>query len=469
MGVSHVSMSYVGLSKRLKLARPWSIADHFPEDTHVLLDAGAYSFNRAPREGEEPLTEEAAMELATNYMSFVTANIDRVDAVTEFDCLSLGKDWLKSMRRDFYDDLPEDKFIPIWHGGRVELEELAARYDRIGILRADISDNSVPLLNATMTQYDVKLHALGMTKPDMIEAVKWDSVGSLSWIDPSMNGSTIIWAQNKLHWYPKKFKDQARKRHRSYIEQQGFDVEKIIADDRKEVLRLSVWSWQQYMDSIGGDRVTPHTSWAPGQNGERGSSAVDPQGGEGRTPRLLPAVPERRSQKLLPVIGVTSAPDEEGRENGAEGLVGASPKSMMRCDTCVIRDVCPEFRPNAECAYELPVDLTSKRQLTHAFDTILSLQFQRIARMTMIEQLQGGYADANLSAEMDRFTRMTKVKLDAEKQGISINIEGTGDAGTGAISRLFGRDVGDAATALPAPVHTAEILSVEATVVDAGD
>lgn len=470
-GVKHVSMSYAGLSKRLKLARPWAIADHFPDDTHVLLDSGAFTFNRQPEEGEDPLSEEDAMELAANYMRFVEANIDRVDAVTEFDCQALGRDWLLSMRHDFYDQLPDGKFIPVWHHetGDAGLDELASQYDRVGILRAGVTDQVVPKLSAAISRYDVKLHALGMTKPDLIEAVKWDSVGSLSWIDPSRNGSTIIWVQNELKWYPKKFKDQCRKRHRSYIEAQGFDVDKILDDDRKEVLRLSVWSWQQYMNSLGGPpRVTPHVSWSPGQNGERGGERVDPLPPQGGTPRGIVAVPERRSKRLLPVVGITSTPQDEDPENGSESLVGPSSSSMMRCDTCVIRDVCPESKPGAECAYELPVDLTSKNQLRHAFDTILALQFKRIARMQMIEELQGGYADPNLSAEMDRFTRMVKVKHDAEKQGISINIEASGDRGTGRISQLFGSEVGDAVTALPASVPTSDVFT-DAEIIEDGE
>lgn len=463
-GVTDVSMNYAALSKRLKLARPWSIADHFPDDTHVLLDAGGYQFNREPQEGEEPFSEEDAMELAANYQRFVEMNIDRVDAVTEFDCLSLGRDWLEGMRRDFYDQLPDDKFIPIWHPetGDAGMEELASRYERIGVLRAGVPDNPGPKFSALQARYGVRLHALGVTKPDLIESVRWDSVGSLSWIDPSRNGSTIIWAGGKLHWYPKKYKDQARKRHRSWIEAQGFDAEKIMEDDRKEVLRLSVWSWQQYMASLGGPpRVTPHSSATLPRNGERPLLAVDPQGTPGGTARLVPAVPERRSQRLLPVVGITSTPDEEGSEDGSQGRMGASSKSMMACNTCVIRDVCPEVRQDAECAYELPVDLTSANQLKQAFDVVLSMQFQRIARMAMIEQVRGGYVDENLSAEMDRFARMVKIKNDAEKSGISISIEGKGDAGTGAISRLLGRDVGDQVTALPAPIPTAEVIDVE--------
>lgn len=470
-GVKYVSMSYVGLTKRLKLVRPWLIADHFPDDTHVLLDSGAFTFNRPPKEGEDPLSEEDAMEMATNYMRFVEANIDRVDAVTEFDCMALGRDWLEAMRHDFYDQLPDDKFIPVWHheSGAAGLDELAAEYNRLGVLKAGVTDQTIPQLTSAMSRYGVKLHALGMTKPDMIEAVKWDSVGSLSWIDPSTNGSTIIWVQNKLQWYPAKYKDQARKRHRSYIEQQGFDVGKILDDDRKEVLRLSVWSWQQYMNSLGGPpRVTPHVTSSLRQNRERGGELVDPHGDSEGTRRLLPAARERSSKRLLPVIGITSTPDDEDPENGSESLLGPSSSTMMRCDTCVIRDVCPEFQPGAECAFELPVDLTSKNQLRHAFDTILALQFKRIARMQMIEELQGGYADQNLSAEMDRFTRMVKVKHDAEKQGISINIEASGDRGTGRISQLFGREVGDAVTALPAAVPTNEVFT-DAEIVDEGD
>lgn len=469
-GVTHVSMSYAGLSKRLKLVRPWAIADHFTEETHVLLDAGGYTYNRPPVEGKEPLTEEDAMELAQKYMEFVTANIDRVDAVTEFDAAILGQDWLRSMREDFYDDLG-DKFIPVWHSdtGTSGLEALASRYERIGILKAGVTEDSATKFSALVARYGCKLHALGMTKPEMIQAVKWDSVGSLSWIDPSINGSTIIWAQNDLHWYPKKYKEQARKRHRTWIEQQGFDVDKILADDRKEVLRLSVWSWQQFMNSLGGPpRVTPHVGTPARQNAERAPGAVTPPAPERGTERLLPAVP--RARKLLPVIGVVEQEGEDG--SGPENRVYAPSKSLMRCSTCVIRDVCPEFQAESECAYELPVDITSKNQLRHAHDFMISLQFQRVARMSLIEQHQGGYADANLSSEIDRFSRLVKQRQEAERTGVSINITGTGDAGTGVISRLFGQDVGELVTAID-PGSTNEIFRdagiVDAIVVEPGE
>ena len=38
LGVEYVSMSFVGLSKRVKGTAKWSIASHF-EGQHVLLDA----------------------------------------------------------------------------------------------------------------------------------------------------------------------------------------------------------------------------------------------------------------------------------------------------------------------------------------------------------------------------------------------------------------------------------------------
>ena len=104
------------------------IAEKFRDTTEVLLDSGAYTLNKP----DSKIDEAEATELAVRYMAFASQNIDRVSGVIEFDALSLGDDFLRGMREDFYDGLG-DKFIPVWHSltGLEELHRLAGTYKRV--------------------------------------------------------------------------------------------------------------------------------------------------------------------------------------------------------------------------------------------------------------------------------------------------------------------------------------------------
>jgi hypothetical protein len=476
--INDVSLSFVKLCDRVKFARPWTIADHFSAETNVLLDAGGYSYNKADAE----VTEEDAMDMANRYMAFVAENIDDVELVTEFDANVLGDDWLEAMREDFWNDIPEDKFVPVWHAasGQAGLERLASRYARVGILQMGLDDHSIPILNGLVNQYGVKLHGLGMTSMDLVKAIKWDSVGSKSWISPSIYGDTILWTGHELKRYPKKYKEQSRKRHRSYIDQQGFDAQLIIDDDRKEVLRLSVWSWRQFMASLDHQRVmqpfgvTPRAAINYGGNEERAPDALDPLHPDTGNGRLLPAVPVKRELKPLPIVGITTTTTQnDDGEDVEEHLMKGSSQSLLRCDNCEIRDMCTEFSAGSECAFEFPAYVSTKNQMRALQDWLIELQTQRVQRMSMIEQLKGGYADANLSVEEDRLQRMINAKREAEKSGFTLHVEAHNNGEAGAISRLFGRDVGDASTALPMAISSEQVMEdsgiVDAEIVDDGE
>ena len=130
----------------------------------------------------------------------------------------------------------------------------------------------------------------------------------------------------------------------------------------------------------------------------------------------------------------------------------------MRCSNCYIRDLCPEFREGASCAYKIPVQVTSKRQMRSLQDTLIAMQTQRVMVMRMIEQVKGGYADANTSAELDRLQRMIKHKWEAEKSGFRLTIEADGTAKDGILTNLLGTDVGDQMTTLEEPVDAKEAM-----------
>lgn len=458
--VSNVSLSYMGLRRRTKFKRPFLLSEKFPDEQSIFLDSGAYTINR---ETSLSYGEDELVSIAAHYMSLVHQNIDRIGMVSEFDALPLGYDWISAMREDFWDDLPEDKFLPIWHPefGLEELDKLARRYPRIGVPQTALGGrNLVPLLNGYVQTMGTKLHGIAMTKPDEMAAVRWDSVASTSWISPSKFGDTIVWTGNQLKRYPKNMKEQARKRHRTLFTQHGFDAVKIEADDTTEVLRLSIWSWKQLAESLERHRpmnsvVATFTDMDEPQNTEIQQPVVDnlPEKVGNNLPTLQ--VREEAEMQPIPVLGFHTKTeryeDSEGNSQTREIRIPyIRSDSMRRCDTCFLASKCPAFRPGYNCAYNIPLEVRTKDQVRGLFDSLIEMQTQRIMFMRMAEDLEGGYADPNLSGEIDRLERLIARKHEMEQEGWSLKVEAKGN-GPGIMSKFFGAQAGEQARALPAP------------------
>lgn len=412
-GITDVSMSFAGLSKRVvSFDKPWLIAEKFPDDQNIFLDSGAFSYNDA--EEDKKLTRDELLELSGTYQMFVTSNIDRVTMVSEFDAVDLGEDYISGQRQEFYDGLG-DKFLPVWHegDGLEELERLCASYSRVAVTGAGIKDHrTINALNNFAGRYGVRLHGAG-TKMDQMKSISWDSVGSTSWMSPSHYGDTAVWVGNELKRYPKKYKDQARSRHRTLFEQNGFDAELIIADDRTEVLRLSLWSWQKFMEHINGKRVTPQDETPDSENAETPPGAVDHQLSVSRNGDIVVS----RETELIPNMGI--------RQDVQSGdmLYTTRSDSMRMCNTCFLKDKCAGYMPDANCLYGIPVSVRTPTQMKALQDGLVEMQFQRVKFMEMAEQASGGYVDSNLSGEIDRLQRLIKAKMEGESEKFSLKMD----------------------------------------------
>ena len=475
-GVDHVALSYMGLRRRLKKnPNPGMVTDKFPDFQKVFLDSGAYTVNKAD---DDTYTQAELKDLAAQYMAFVQDNIDRVEMVSEFDALPLGRDWINAAREDFWNDIPDDKFLPIWHGGDLgELDELAQRYKRVGIVQTALGErNLAPTLNSLVQRYGTLLHGVAMTKPTEMAAIRWDSVASTSWLSPSQYGDTIVWTGKELKRYPKKYKDQARRQHRTLFNDNGFDAAKIEADDNREVLRLSIWSWGQQVEDLSrheGRVTTPPESPESANAESEGAGVVTPPS----ETRNAVATRETRETIPLPVMGLGITQEHSTNERGEREtkdlpLVEIRSASMRICDTCFLKDKCPAFKPNANCAYNIPVELKTKEQYRALQDALIEMQTQRVLFMKMAEDMEGGYADPNLSNEVDRLQKLIAAKHDMEQDSFSVKFEakGTSPGQAGLISRLFGRDEGQQVQALPAPVSADSVIEAneifEADLVD---
>lgn len=256
-GVRHQALSFVGLSRRVKFARPWLIAQKFGPEIKVFLDSGGHTFNRnGSTVNDDDGPGSGPSRLIERYERFLIEQPDVIAVATEFDALTLPHP-VRAAHRARLSELLHDRFLPVWHpeDNLTELHRLADTYGRVAVTQTSLGGRDlVPVLRGLARQ-GVRLHGAGLTKPDLMRAVAWDSVASTSWISPSQYGDTIVWAGGELKRYPRKYKDEARKRHRTLFTSIGLDAEAIANDDRIELLKLSIWSWTEYMDDL--NKQTP--------------------------------------------------------------------------------------------------------------------------------------------------------------------------------------------------------------------
>lgn len=462
--VHGISLTYWNLKRRMPKRKPWSLAEHVPEGTQLLLESGAYTANKDP--GQMDVDGWKAYD--AEYRDFVTANIDRIDLVTEFDGHILGLEYIEQQRYEFWSHIPAEKFMPVWHEsyGMDELERLATTYDHVAIpAEALTSSQRIPAkINSLTQRFGTKFHGAAITKTDALTNVRFASAASTSWLSPIQFGDTIVWDGTRLRRYPKKYKEQARHRHRTLFTRAGYDAEKIADGDPNEVARFTVWSWLQLEEHVGKRRHTrpfdviegdgddssratdddePVTGWGDDDDPD---SAQHLAGSVARHPSQTrkPLVP-RQERRLLPVFGLEEVEVDTGEVDEdetpvtrTEVVMRAQRKSLRRCDTCFVSGTCPAYEPENECAFDLPLELRDRSQLLTLLKGVIEMQAQRVAFARFAEELEGGYPDPNLSTEIERLFKITGLLKEIEDTRDTFDLTVRAKAGAGVLSRIFG-------------------------------
>lgn len=442
------------------------------------MDSGCQTLNIAK---EQKYTNEELREIADHYYEWVASNINEIEIYTEFDALQLGDGYIEE-RRDSARELLFDKFVPVWHpsgnsqsDGMADLNSLAERFGRVGIAQTHLNGRDLVLVLNRMASRGIELHGLAMTKQDIMQAVNWTSVSSTSWVSPQKYGATFVWSHNQLKSYSKEQKEQARRKERFVIEAAGFDVEKILKEDPKELLRLSLWSWSQFVDSINSKKARGVTTSMISHDDENSENYDDAVGGviEPVRNRVSTPVPRDNSEKrVLPILGIEMTVERKRNKLTGEmedvdvPLVKSRSNSMRICDTCFLASKCPMFEENSTCAYDIPITIRTKEQAQALMDTLVEMQAQRVLLMKMAEDMEGGHADPILSGEIDRVMKLLKTKHDMEQEGFSLTVTAKQNGQAGIVDRIFG-EMGNTQTlrelpaAQPADDFMNQILDAE--------
>ena len=480
---TNIGVSFWGLKRRLPKTKPYLFSERLDDAFSIFLDSGGGSLAKAS------LTVSEIEDYNEVYQDFVAANADRLTMVTELDAMQLGPRWIREQRAFYEEVLPAEVFMPIWHPDEstAELDRLAAEYERVGIHESALEQGNLAAKVNGMTQkYGTHFHALASAKPDDLRAVHFASAATSSWLSPMKYGETMVWDGTKLHRYPAKYKEQARKRHRMLFEREGFDADAILADDPDEVARLTVWSLLQMAEQVERRRPSTPLTLVQGAKGAddaqivvmRPDQADDPfaevrQGDvdstevDTRKSERVPAVPrEPHERRSLPVLGFTQPqPAEDDTEPSAPPTMRLGGSTARVCDSCYVSSQCPAFKPGNECAFDLPVELRTQEQLTSALTTVLEMQVQRVAFARYTEELGGGYPDPNVSTEITRTFDLVERLKKIEDSGDLLRIEMRGrPASSGILSHIFGPKAGE--RELERPLNPAETNRAIAQVLD---
>lgn len=458
-GVTRVGLSYWSALKGKRIPKKGLDIGSWGFEG-VLLESGGFQANAKP----EQHTQGEWKAYGDAYAEFVLDHIDDLELVVEFDCLSLGQTYIQDMRAAVWSQVDPQKFLPVWHPeqGLPMLETLGELYPRVAISEQAITTaglNVTPHLNA-LARKGVLLHGIAMTKPTTLKQVAFTTAASTSWLSPMRFGDTQVWVNNQLTRYPVKMKQQARLRHRSLIEEIGLDADKVLADDKTEVTRLALWSWTQQEAALRALRMDEradrsnnavvHGEVVNEATGEVGVVTAGRDAGNADMP--LPPLQQRAegAVKSLPMLGSrkVSAYDETTRAARDIELMEIRGTSSRRCDTCVIKSKCEEFKPNTTCAFSIPLEIRTKEQRASFMTGMIELQAGRVMFGAMVEQVNGGYPDPNLSQEYDRMLKAIQVQADLEdnRDFLRISVEARGK--TGVLSRLFSPENAAKATQL---------------------
>jgi hypothetical protein len=452
--VELMGLNFWGLRKRgLPKTKRWLISEHFDSDTQVVIESGAAQADKAG------LSKEELTSLAVEYQEFLVDNSERAAAFMEFDSLVLGQEWV-AQQRAFYEHDP--KFWVVWHEeyGLPALKSLCQNHQNVVIPNDEIE--SVTSLSAVtrgyQRQFGTQFHALACAKPDNLRQVPFTTASTLSWLSPMRRGETIVWDGTKLNRYPKKMKSQARPRYKAIVEKAGLDYLAFNQDSTLEATRVAVWSYKKLEASM--DKKTPDLHIIDGGKkdivsdnsdtpllsglGELGGYLSDNSDLDMRKKEpteLVQRAPEEMQN--LPVFGYKMKTVVETDEDGKDVLkdvpiISNQSTSLRQCDTCFVAVNCPAFKPSNSCAFNLPVEVKTKEQLKSLLTTIVEMQGQRVAFMRFAEEMNGGYADPNLSQEIDRLLKLVGNINEMDQNKEFIQITASRQSSGGVLSAIFG-------------------------------
>jgi hypothetical protein len=352
-------------------------------------------------------------------------------------------------------------FLPSWDGSDpAQLREYVEDFD--GVILPDAAvDNptTVRAAKAALPRMGTLAALTGRTKG----LERFNMLLSSSWWAVQKHGETQVWTGDRFVRLNAEDKQLKRQKYADAIAALGVDVDKVLADDPSETLRLAVLSWLRLEEHIAAGRGTgvpqPQPLVTSPLPGATATNVVPIQPPVARAPSLA-------RHQVLPVISTVRSSVTVQDANGHDtvetsDVLTVSPVVMRQCNTCSLQIGCPSFQPHAPCSYQIPVTIRNKAELNGVLRALVEIQTQRILQGRFGEEINGS-PDVLLGNEMDRLFKMVERwrTIEDNRDSLKVTIDSKGDAaaGMGVLSRLFGEKAGQNAMRLDDPLDVDEVI-----------
>lgn len=291
-GVRDFLMSYEYLKSKKSL-------DFYKEKgVKIFIDSGAYTYQGKEEFHNKPV--EYWEEHIKNYLNWCAENKDMIFAIANLDLENLyNTEIVKEWNEKYFEPFMLETGIPvcfIWHpiSGFEYWEYYCQRYPYVGF--SWVSDNKGTVADLKFgtrmikvaEKYGSVVHGMGMTRTSYLTKLPFYTTDSTTWGVGVQYGEINYWNGKKMTRLKKeKWKTEQYLRK---FEEMGIDREKLLAEDRGELVKVNIKAFQQaceYIDkhlasrmywlkakpvenNINDENLFPSMSWIKGENNFEG-------------------------------------------------------------------------------------------------------------------------------------------------------------------------------------------------------
>lgn len=107
---------------------------------------------------------------------------------------------------------------------------------------------------------------------------------------------------------------------------------------------------------------------------------------------------------------------------------------FTKCDPCFFAKNCNLYRPGGDCSYDLSKQIQKPQDALEIMKKLLTVQGDRMMRGLLIEKMDGGVVDRDVSEEMGMYFEMVKTLKETMDDNESLTLK---VKGKGVISKIF--------------------------------
>lgn len=377
LGVTHIAISYYEWSRRHS-------SDHLfkfiPAELSVCVTAGVAR--------KESIDWD---DFSESYIEFCERNADEA-LIYDMDA-PLCPLPVRKRTREKLSVLPNVVVFPL---EGENLASVATLHERVGI--------NARLAKSTPAQELRRIQGLlygsNVTDPKVLKLARFTATTSFAWMGGKRYGELWVFARNKLSHYSAGNLAKAVRVHDRDIEALGVDPARCAANDSDALTAIAVRSLQAMAQSLSKRRrdQMPEVANTLDKNGdgEVDATTMVPTDILAQVNGAEPLIGRERVH--LPIIS-TDLQHETTLVMSVDG-------SLRQCNSCYLSTVCPLYAADNACGYDLPVQLETVEQREAASQTLLELQFKRVAFGAYAEEIEGAGLTARVGQEMDRFFKI---------------------------------------------------------------